>query len=84
MTFPAIDPVAFELGPVVVRWYALAYVVGVLAGWQHAVHLIRSGRVVIPPKAIDDLFLWALLGIVLGGRLGYVIFYQGAIIWVNL
>ena len=77
MTFPAIDPVAFELGPVVVRWYALAYVVGVLAGWQHAVHLIRSGRVVIPPKAIDDLFLWVLLGIILGGSLGYVVFYQG-------
>ena len=78
MTFPEIDPVAFELGPFVVRWYALAYVAGVLAGWQHAAYLIRSGRVVIPLKAIDDLFLWALLGIVLGGRLGYVIFYQGA------
>ena len=78
MTFPTIDPVAFEFGPFVVRWYALAYVVGVVAGWQHALHLIRSGRISIPLKAIDDLFLWALAGIVLGGRLGYIIFYQGA------
>jgi len=78
MAFPTIDPVAFEFGPFVVRWYALAYVAGVIAGWQHASHLIRSGRVAIPLKAIDDLFLWALAGIILGGRLGYVVFYQGA------
>ena len=78
MTFPTIDPVAFEFGPVVVRWYALAYVAGLIAGWQHAAHLIRSGRVSIQMKVIDDLFLWVLVGIILGGRIGYVIFYQGA------
>ncbi len=77
MTFPTIDPVAFEFGPLVVRWYALAYVAGIVAGWRHAVHLVRSGRVVIPLKAIDDLFFWVLLGIIIGGRLGYVVFYQG-------
>lgn len=78
MTFPSIDPVAFQIGPIIVRWYALAYVAGLLAGWQHAVYLIKTGRVRLEMKIMDDLFLWVVVGIILGGRLGYVLFYQSA------
>ncbi len=76
MTFPSIDPVAFQIGPVIVRWYALAYVAGLLAGWQHAAYLIKTGRVHFQMRVLDDLFLWVLIGIIFGGRLGYVVFYQ--------
>lgn len=76
MEFPNIDPVALQLGPIAIRWYALAYITGLLLGWRYAVYLTR-----VPPKAVtsaqlDDYLVWATLGIVLGGRLGYVLFYQ--------
>lgn len=89
--FPNIDPVAFSLGPFSVRWYALAYLAGFLLGWKYAVYL--SGldeKAVIDSKncknkldktAIDDFFAWGILGVILGGRLGYVLFYQTDMIW---
>ena len=74
--FPNIDPVAFELGPLVVRWYALAYIVGLLLGWKYAVWLNRRPAGLVPQDALDDFLAWAVIGIVLGGRIGYVLFYQ--------
>lgn len=75
--FPNIDPVAFEVGPVVVRWYALAYLAGFLLGWRYCLHLAglyEGGR---PNKVdIDDFLTWAIIGVILGGRIGYVLFYQ--------
>jgi len=74
--FPAIDPVAVRLGPVAVRWYALAYVVGLIGAWW-LVRRVGSGRAAILTKRdADDLLMWATLGVVLGGRLGYVLFYK--------
>lgn len=76
LEFPLIDPVAVALGPIVIRWYALAYLAGILLGWRYAVWLVtsRGGR---PDKAeIDDFMNWAIVGIILGGRLGYVLFYN--------
>ena len=74
--FPAIDPVAISLGPVAIRWYALAYIVGLLIGWRYCLFL--AGRP--PPLAgrqdVDDFLVWATLGVVLGGRIGYVLFYK--------
>lgn len=70
--FPAIDPVALSLGPVVVRWYALAYILGIVLGWRLA---RRIGRP-LPAEAFDDFMTWATLGVILGGRLGYVLFYR--------
>ncbi len=74
--FPDIDPVAVRLGPLAIRWYALAYIVGILIGWRHVRKIAAA-----PPKAMsaeqtDDLVVWCTLGVVLGGRLGYVLFYQ--------
>ena len=83
MPFPDIDPVIFQIGPFALRWYALAYIAGLLLGWRYVVLLAR--RSAIWPKQapaseaqIDDLLLWVTLGVVLGGRLGYVTFYNTA------
>lgn len=82
LAFPAIDPVAFAIGPFAVRWYALAYVVGLLFAIYYMKALVRNPALWRPrapslrPEMIDDLFVWAALGVVLGGRLGYVLFYD--------
>ena len=74
--FPAIDPVAVRLGPIAIRWYALAYVVGLLGAWW-LVRRVGAGRAAIMTKRdADDILMWATLGVVLGGRLGYVLFYK--------
>lgn len=76
LAFPAIDPVALHLGPLAIRWYALAYLVGFVAGWRYCMHLARTNP--HPPTAqdFDDFLTWAVVGVILGGRLGYVLFYQ--------
>jgi len=74
--FPDIDPVAFEIGPLIVRWYALAYIAGILAGWKYCQWLNRRPAGLVPQTALDDFLAWAVLGVILGGRLGYVLFYQ--------
>lgn len=81
IAYPAIDPVAVEIGPLVIRWYALAYVTGILGGWGYLRWLAArtpspGGAPVIDGPRIDDLVVWATLGVVLGGRLGYVLFYK--------
>lgn len=76
LPFPMIDPVALEVGPIVIRWYALAYVMGILLGWRYAVRLTGETQGRPSPRQIDDFVLWVTLGIILGGRLGYVLFYQ--------
>jgi phosphatidylglycerol:prolipoprotein diacylglycerol transferase len=81
--FPAIDPVLVEFGPIAIRWYALAYIVGILLGWAYMRALVRTDRLwggTPRPglQEIDDFVLWATLGVVLGGRLGYVLFYNPA------
>lgn len=75
LIFPQIDPVAVAIGPLAIRWYALAYVAGILLGWVWAARLGKSSPMVSKP-AIDDFAMWATIGIVLGGRLGYVLFYK--------
>ena len=74
--FPDIDPVALRIGPLAVRWYALAYIVGIILGWRHVRGIAASPPKVMSPEETDDLVVWCTLGIVLGGRLGYVLFYQ--------
>ena len=79
--FPAINPVLFSIGPLAVRWYALAYIVGIIAGWFYARAIIASERYwggAAPLTVIDfdDFVIWITLGIILGGRIGYVLFYN--------
>ena len=74
--FPAIDPVAIQIGPLAIRWYALAYIAGLSLGWWLAQRLVRRPGWQLRPEALDDLLVWVAVGVVVGGRLGYVLFYN--------
>src|SRR5215210_5776530 len=81
LPFPAIDPIAVAIGPLAIRWYALAYIAGLVGGWWLARRLAAAapywtGLRQPSPGDIDDLIVWVALGVVLGGRVGYVLFYN--------
>jgi len=81
LPFPAIDPVLLEIGPFAIRWYALAYVAGLLIGWRYARFLVERDRLwgAVPRPSLlqlDDFLLWATFGVIFGGRLGYILFYN--------
>jgi phosphatidylglycerol:prolipoprotein diacylglycerol transferase len=76
IAFPQFDPVIVRLGPLSIRWYALAYICGLVIGWRLARRLVRLAPAVATALQVDDFLTWATLGVVLGGRLGYVLFYQ--------
>jgi phosphatidylglycerol:prolipoprotein diacylglycerol transferase len=81
LSFPIIDPIAISIGPIAIRWYALAYVAGLLGGWFYAKRLAARADLWGPlrqpkPIDVDDLIVWVALGVVLGGRVGYVLFYN--------
>lgn len=81
LPFPALDPVLIEIGPFAIRWYALAYIAGLLIGWRLARWLVSrpglwGGTSPMTPLDIDDYLFWATLGVILGGRTGYVLFYN--------
>lgn len=89
MQFPNFDPVIFHIGPLAIRWYALAYVAGILLGWRYAVGLVRNARLwggkapTATGEQIDDLILWITLGVIVGGRIGYILFYAPNLIWTE-
>ncbi|QPC44281.1 prolipoprotein diacylglyceryl transferase [Kaustia mangrovi] len=88
LPFPAIDPVAVEVGPLAVRWYALAYIAGLLFAWWYIRRLVANealwqGPPPLKPVDADDLIVWSALGVILGGRLGYVLFYNPAYFAAN-
>lgn len=77
LPFPHIEPVLLQIGPLAIRWYSLAYIVGVLSGWQLIKRDMRRHPIAgLTPALVEDLALWAIGGIILGGRLGYVFVYQ--------
>lgn len=81
LPFPAFNPTLWEYGPFAIRWYALAYIAGLVIGWWLAIRLCERPRLFeprTPPSRsdVDDMLLWAAIGIVLGGRLGFVLFYD--------
>jgi hypothetical protein len=78
LPFPAIDPVAIALGPIAIRWYALAYLAGILIGLVILRRLIARPGWRMTRESLDDLLFYVVLGIILGGRLGYVLFYNAA------
>ncbi len=77
LSYPHIDPVIIQVGPVAVRWYGMMYLLGFVSGRFLVVHRIkRSGNVSVTVDQIDTLFVYLILGLVLGARLGYVVFYD--------
>ncbi len=73
---PDIDPVAISLGPLKVHWYGLMYLVGFVGGWWLAVRQAKRPDSGWKPEEISDLLFYIILGVILGGRLGYVLFYN--------
>jgi len=82
LPFPKIDPVIVQIGPLAIHWYGLGYIVGILFAWWYARRLIANTRLwpagQSRPTAedIDDFLVWAAIGVVVGGRVGYVLFYD--------
>ncbi|MGH7047531.1 MAG: prolipoprotein diacylglyceryl transferase [Stellaceae bacterium] len=74
--FPAIDPVAVAFGPFAIRWYALAYIAALVIGWRYCLFLASRPPHLVTRQDVDDFLVWATLGVVLGGRIGYVLFYN--------
>jgi phosphatidylglycerol---prolipoprotein diacylglyceryl transferase len=80
--YPAIDPVAFSLGPISIKWYGLAYVAGLLLGWWYVKRLLAEPKLWPEEKPpfradlVDDLFIWVALGVIIGGRVGHVLLYE--------
>jgi phosphatidylglycerol---prolipoprotein diacylglyceryl transferase len=75
---PNIDPIAFSIGPLAVRWYGLMYLAGFAIGWWLGTRRIAKGQAPITRAQLDDLLFLVVLGVILGGRLGYVLFYKPA------
>jgi len=76
-----LDPVLIDFGLFQIRWYSISYIIGIILGWIYAIKIIKEiakkhNFTLISPKVFDDLIIYLILGIVLGGRLGYVIFYN--------
>ncbi|MDO8605554.1 MAG: prolipoprotein diacylglyceryl transferase [Phaeospirillum sp.] len=76
LAYPQIDPIALQLGPFAIRWYALAYITGLMLGWRVVKFLVARPPHALTELEVDDFLVWATMGVVLGGRLGYVIFYK--------
>lgn len=89
MIYPHVDPVLIHLGPLAIRWYAVAYIAGILIGWRYGVALSRNSalwlgtRPTLDERQIDDLVLWVTLAILVGGRAGSILFYNTSIIWTD-
>lgn len=79
--FPALDPVAIHFGPFGLRWYSLAYLAGIVLSWFLTKRMVRRYPSPVSDEMIDDSFFWMTVGMILGGRLGYVFFYNFGYYW---
>tara|TARA_B100002051_G_scaffold261641_1_gene283379 strand:- start:232 stop:1026 length:795 start_codon:yes stop_codon:yes gene_type:complete len=80
---PSIDPVIISFGFVDIRWYSLAYILGLIIGLVIMKRLNKFSNNFIDPKHLDNFFVWAVIGIIIGGRIGYVLFYQFNLFIIN-
>jgi phosphatidylglycerol:prolipoprotein diacylglycerol transferase len=82
LPFPNIDPVIVQIGPLAIHWYGLAYIVGILFAYWYAKRLVTNSRLwaggslPMKPEDLDDFLVWAAIGVVAGGRIGYILFYD--------
>lgn len=83
LAYPEISPIAFAVGPLAIRWYSLAYLAGILAAWFLALRNTEKNKLGYSKQNIEDLAFYITLGIIIGGRLGYAVFYGGAEMWLK-
>lgn len=89
LTFPNIDPVAFSIGPMSIKWYGLSYMAGLILGWLYVRHLLTTphlwpaGKAPFTIERVDDLLLYITLAVILGGRLGQVLLYEPGYYFAN-
>ncbi len=76
LEFPNINPIIISFGPLAISWYSLSYVVGIILGWHYIIKLIEKKYTPLKKQPIDDFITWVIIGIIIGGRLGYVLFYD--------
>ena len=83
--FPNLDPIAFAIGPLQIHWYALAYLTGFLGGWLVAAQVLKRWGKASPfkPEMCEDLLPWVILGVILGGRIIYILVYNPTLYWYN-
>jgi phosphatidylglycerol:prolipoprotein diacylglycerol transferase len=75
MMFPDFDPVALQIGPIAIRWYALAYIAGILLAWRYCIWQSQLPPQRVSRTQLDDLMVWVTIGIIVGGRLGQVLLW---------
>lgn len=83
LDFPDISPIIFSIGPLAIRWYSMAYLFGIVMAWWLITRNVKKNNLGLSKENIEDLVFYITLGIVAGGRLGYVIFYGGSAFWQN-
>jgi phosphatidylglycerol:prolipoprotein diacylglycerol transferase len=76
MVFPEFDPVALQIGPIAIRWYALSYIAGILLAWRYCIWFAKQPPQLVSREQLDDLMFWATIGIIVGGRLGQVLLWE--------
>ena len=82
--FPSINPIAIDIGIIKIRWYAISYICGILLSWFLILKIIKIKEVKVNNKSVSDLINNCMIGIIVGGRLGYVIFYNPEYYFSNL
>lgn len=83
LDFPNISPIIFSVGPLAIRWYSMAYLVGIIFGWLMINRNVEKNKLGLEKPQVEDFMFYLTLGIIIGGRLGYAIFYGGRVMWLE-
>lgn len=81
--FPDISPIMFSVGPLAVRWYSMAYLIGIIFGWLMINRNVRKNQLGLDKAQVEDFIFYLTFGIIIGGRLGYAVFYGGSAMWMQ-
>ena len=83
LAFPEISPIIFSIGPLAIRWYSMAYLIGIVLGWWLINRNVKANGLGLSKTNVEDFVFYLTIGIILGGRLGYAVFYGGAEMWLR-
>lgn len=83
LAFPEVSPVIFSVGPLAIRWYSMAYLLGIVIGWWLINRNVKVNNLGLSKPNVEDFVFYLTVGIILGGRLGYAVFYGGAEMWLK-